>query len=553
MGLFDSVLSGLGGAGQAISPTSVLTGGNPLSGLTGGFTNPLENSTVGRYLGMNGGIGGTGIAGPGSVDIMGNGATTGAANAAAQRAMGTQDQQQALLQAIQGQRGLQAQNQAGSLQYGAAKQAQAQNGFGNLGNQYSQIQGLGNQLGQYNGAANQGAAAQGLQNLTGQYQNIANGTGPNPAQAMLNNATGQNVANQAALMAGQRGAGSNVGLMARQAAQQGAATQQNAIGQNAALQAQQQMNALQGMQSANQALAGVGAGQIGQQQAQQQLGANVAQQQVGNQLGANQAYANQGNTIAGQQIAQTNANTTSAQNAQNLQQQGVNALNNSNIAMQGNVNSANAGLAGNVLGGQQGMIGGLMSGLGSIAGGLLGARGGQVQKMADGGIPAPMEVPNAGMPAGPMSSLGKFMQSAGDTMSAGQQDNPMFKGMKDLVGGIAKPLTSIKQGLPGGGGMPGVPTAGGAEGLSGGIAQLAPLALVAKGGSVRNLENGGHIEAQAAAEKAAKKGNSYSNDKIPALLSENEIVLPRSVTQSKDPVRSSAMFVQKILAKKGKL
>src|SRR4051812_48434649 len=52
-----------------------------------------------------------------------------------------------------------------------------------------------------------------------QFQGVANGTGPNPAQAMLNQSTGQNVANQAALMAGQRGAAGNVGLMARQVGQ----------------------------------------------------------------------------------------------------------------------------------------------------------------------------------------------------------------------------------------------------------------------------------------------------------------------------------------------
>lgn len=78
----------------------------------------------------------------------------------------------------------------------------------------------------------------------GQLQDVVAGRGPNPAQAALANATGANVANQAALMASQRGSSANAGLMARQAAMQGANLQQQAAGQGAALQAQQSLNAL---------------------------------------------------------------------------------------------------------------------------------------------------------------------------------------------------------------------------------------------------------------------------------------------------------------------
>ena len=69
------------------------------------------------------------------------------------------------------------------------------------------------------------------------------GQGPNPAQAALNQSTGQNIQQTAALMASQRGAGANPGQLATQAAQTGAQTQQNAIGQSATLQAQQQLAA----------------------------------------------------------------------------------------------------------------------------------------------------------------------------------------------------------------------------------------------------------------------------------------------------------------------
>src|ERR1700677_3453377 len=87
----------------------------------------------------------------------------------------------------------------------------------------------------------QGANSQAA--LAAQLQAQANGQGPNVAQNQLAQATGANVANQAALAAGQRGSSQNVGLLARQNAQQGAATQQNAAGQAATLGAQQQIAA----------------------------------------------------------------------------------------------------------------------------------------------------------------------------------------------------------------------------------------------------------------------------------------------------------------------
>lgn len=112
------------------------------------------------------------------------------------------------------------------------------------------------------------------QALASQLGQLANGQGPNPAQAMLAQQTGNNVANQAALMAGQRGAGANAGLIARQAGQQGAATQQQAVGQGATMQAQQQLGALGALQN------------------QQALLGTTAQNQVNNQANATNAYAN---------------------------------------------------------------------------------------------------------------------------------------------------------------------------------------------------------------------------------------------------------------------
>ena len=149
-------------------------------------------------------------------------------------------------------------------------------------------------------------AQNGLQNQTNVYnqlQGIANGTGPNPAQAMLNQQTGANIANQAALMAGQRGAAANPALMARLAAQQGANLQQQAVGQGATLQANQQLAAINNM------------GNLATQQAQNELN---AQNQLSNtslnaQNAILQGIAARNNAAVGNvnQSNQVNANITS--------------------------------------------------------------------------------------------------------------------------------------------------------------------------------------------------------------------------------------------------
>lgn len=181
----------------------------------------------------------------------------------------------------------------------------------------------------------QPGTAQGLgtQNaLTGQLQGVVNGTGPNAAQAALAANTQKNVANQAALMAGQRGASGNAGLLARQAAQQGAATQQEAVGQ------------------------------AGLQQAQQQI---AAQQQL------------QG--LAGQQVGQGAASIQGLNNAQQNEQnilQGANtAFNNASVANQANVNNVNAGVAAGNQKAQNGLLGGVLGGVGDAIGF---AKGGEV-------------------------------------------------------------------------------------------------------------------------------------------------------------------------------
>lgn len=170
-------------------------------------------------------------------------------------------------------------NALGQTQSGIGQQQQflnalaAQGGIGNQSSVFGQQQGLANMLG--------------MQSM---------GMGPNPALAQLANTTGQNINNQAALMAGQRGVGMNPGMAARNIGQMGAQQQQNAVGQAAAMSAQQQLAAQQALQN------------------QQAMMANLATQQVGQQQGAlgqlgmmNQNYQNQlGSMLGGQNQANAN-------------------------------------------------------------------------------------------------------------------------------------------------------------------------------------------------------------------------------------------------------
>jgi hypothetical protein len=175
------------------------------------------------------------------------------------------------------------------------------------------------------------------------------GQGPNPAMAQLANTTGANTANQAALMAGQRGAAGNAGMLARQAANTGAANQQMAAGQGAALQAQQQ-------------LAG-----------QQQMG-NIAQQQAGNllaahgqQLGGTQGL--YGQTLGGMNAQNANA---AAMERQRLQGQGG-LLNAAGPALMQGASALGNGISG-LFASAPSTITGAIGGMGSA----IGAGGGQI-------------------------------------------------------------------------------------------------------------------------------------------------------------------------------
>jgi hypothetical protein len=338
-----------------------------------------------------------------------------------------------------------------------------------------------NALQAQNGAQNQ-------TNVFNQMQGIADGTGPNPAMAMLNNQTGANIAAQSAMMAGQRGSSANPALMARQIANQGANTQQQAVGQGAALQAQQSLGALNQM-----------GGIAGQQVAQQ-----------GQAVGAlNQATQNQHQNLMGSVAAENAAKAGVAAN-----------INTAQAGLAGIGQQAAGNLVGNIMGGA-GAAATMMGkgGVASSAGGVgmtnaSGGRGQSMVNMANGGpiavVPTAPAIPTGVPRPGPRSKLGQHYHAMATGGSSSDKVPALLSpGEKYLppqaVAQVARGANPMAVGRT----IPGTPKVGGAV-------------------------------------------NSYANDIVPATLDEGGIVLPRSVTKAKDPAEAAHKFVAAILAKKGK-
>lgn len=361
-----------------------------------------------------------------------------------------------------------------------------------------------NQAGQQAGAGygqTQGNLAN-EQALEQQLMAEGQGQGPNPAQAALANNTGTNVANQAALMANQRGGTANAGLLARQAAQQGAATQQQAVGQSAALQAQQQLAA--------------------------QQGAAAVQGQIGNQITNQQAASNQ--------LLGIGAGATNTQNANLIsnygQAQGINAQ-----AAQQNANAVNQTTSG------------LLGGVSSLA--ALFAKGGEVS--AAPAIPHYAE-------GGPVSFAGQYLNGSpnamGEFAEVGNSVGQTAHAEVPTLAEAAKTGESLSKGISG----IGKSVAGMAKGgevftvpgaASGGKvpAKLSPKEKVLPPDKVNSpvpLK-----EAKEVPGKAKVAGDSLKNDHVSAMLPPGSIVLPRSVTQAADAPRRAMAFVQAIQAKQG--
>lgn len=312
---------------------------------------------------------------------------------------------------------------------------------------------------------NYGSANTGFNTLASALQQQMTGGGPNLANAQLQSATAQNVGNQAALMAGQRGGSANAGLIARQAAQQGAGIQQQA------------------------------AGQAAQNVLAQQL---AAQGQLGNVLSSQAGAANQNLGI--QQNAMSDQNKAILSDTQER-----NKIENENAA----ANAKNQGA------GMSGLLSGIaQAGLGVMTGGLSGLATGALTSMvpkaagAEGGMPSQMpQIPTQQLmpqqPA-PQQVIPQFLQNFASGMTPQQSTTQMTNNMAE-------------------GGLPFTP---------------------------HDYRAGGQVEAKAPQQKATKPGNNYSNDKIPAMLSEKEIVLPRNITQSPNAPQAAAEFVAQVMAGK---
>lgn len=334
-------------------------------------------------------------------------------------------------------------------------------------------------------------AQNGLQNQSNVYnqmQGVASGQGPNPAQAMLNQSTGQNVANQAALMAGQRGAGQNVGMMARQAGQQGGALQQQAAGQGASMQAQQSLNAL---------------GQAGQ------MAGNMANNQIG----------------------QTNAVQNAAQNEQGILQ-GANQANN-NIQGQ---------MANTYLSGQQATIGGMMNSGATAAkmmadGGEVGGSAFSPQSMFAQSLSGQAQ---QGTPSFSASSGTNALSNGFDSVNSAMSSKQSSKNAGPDKGQGAVNWATAAGGMANGGKVKAM--------VSPEEIILTPEeAKMVADGRARASQVGEKVPG-----KAPVKGNSFKNDTVQKNLPEGGIVVPNSKTQAKNPDRKSADFVRDVMRKKSK-
>lgn len=394
---------------------------------------------------------------------------------------------------------------------------------------------------------NQGAASQNF--LTNQLMNQAQGIGPNPAQAALNQNTGRNIAQQAALQAGQRGAGANPGLAALNAANVGANLQQQAVGQEAVLGAGQQL-------AAQQALTGLAGQQVGQ-------GTNATQLQ-------NQVQQNEQNILQGANTAANNAAVSSQQN--------INTTN-------AQIAAGNAQAAGNT-------AGGIGSALGSIGGFLLGfAEGGKVpahlahlhetakiyhpHMMAGGGkvdnVPGYEQGGMAWQNSVPVSS----QISGGAAFNAPSQDSSFLgglgKGISDHIAnsepdeeeekeepaklGTTGPVEAYHNDVPAATlGNPLAETIGSSPSLATAPSlgammnpMMGPNAVyIAKGGQVGGkLKEGGKVPG-----KPKIGHDSYSNDTVSAKLSPGEVVIDLNTLKDKGKLGKMARFVAQNIERK---
>lgn len=435
------------------------------------------------------------------------------------------------------------------------------------------------------------AGLQGQQQAMQGFQDIYAGRGPDLAGAQLQQATQQNIANQAALMGGQRGSSQNTGLLARQASMQGANIQQQAAGQGATLKAQQQMGALSGI-------------------------GNIANQQIGQVTGAQQAYTG---ALQGEQ-----------QNVLNS----IAQANSARASVQSSINQSNASMANTRMGQQGSMFGNIMGGAGSALSSFF-SQGGSVAgptkpiMLYGGGDYAPVDTsnnfdtaqaaqstagqvptaapPDPGAPKGPKSKIGQFFKNLSNPQSpsptaandpnaslgqgANQLGQAIGKGIGNLFSSSKSDSTPSQDYYGNIGGDTPIQTASEYESdrlkaqdpsvnLIGPQPETSGQTTIDTSGDIPTAARGGRVPAmvspgevylnrKAVKEvekgkdpikagdkipgKAKVKGDSLKNDTVSKTLESGGIVLPKSVMESKHPHWEAHKFVSAIMAKQGKL
>jgi hypothetical protein len=287
-------------------------------------------------------------------------------------------------------------------------------------------------------------------------------------------------------------------------------------------------------------------------------GPNLANQELQNATGQN--VANQAALMAGQRGASSNVGllarqaaqqgasiqqTAAGQAAQNqlAQQLAAQGQLGSVLGTQGSLANQNYGVAqsavtsGNQIGSQQAqqnaqMNQGLIGGVANAGMGLLG--------LADGGdVSQPPKIFGSNSGFGQQSSFGfnfvtgKKPKPAAPMGNTSDPTDANITGSNNQIGATAQPVTAGDNMDPNmlhvasGGNVP--------RTMNNGNLPFAPM----------DLRRGGKIAARAPQEKAQVSGNSLSNDKIPAMVSEGETVIDRETMQDPGPAGKMARALAK--------
>jgi hypothetical protein len=296
-------------------------------------------------------------------------------------------------------------------------------------------------------------------------------------------------------------------------------------GANSALQNQQaflqQLQNQGGLQNQQQAF------QMAQQQALGQ-GPNPALAQLAQATQANTA--NQAALMAGQRGAAGNVGLMARQ-----------------AAMQGGANQQNAAGQAATLQAQQQLAG--QQQMANIAGQqVANTMQGQAQNIQG----------TQGLLGNMTQGMGQQNQAQVNMQSNMNNANAQIAGLNQqaqtkLVGGALGaigPAANVLGGMFGKSSTPALGNSGSAVGSQqmtmahGGQVQAGPQSHVGK--HLHNMKSGGHVPGH-----ASIAGDSPKNDTVKAILSPGEVVIPRSIMQSKNPAQEAAKFVQAVMAKQG--